>query len=101
MKLKIQAVHFDADEKLKDFIERKVEKLDTFHDRIIENSVTLTLEHNGAQVKDKVAVIKTQVPGVLLVAKEHSKSFEASIDLAVDSIRRQLKKRKTKISQRA
>ena len=36
MKVEIQAVHFNADQKLKDFIEKKAEKLSTFHDRIID-----------------------------------------------------------------
>ncbi len=101
MKVNIQAVHFDADQKLKEFIERKVDKLNTFHDRIIENKVTLSLEHNNAHVRNKVAVVKTQIPGAVLVAKESSKLFEESVDLAVDSIRRQLRKRKSKERQRA
>ncbi len=39
MKVEIQAVHFNADEKLKSFIEAKAEKLNTFFDRIIDCSV--------------------------------------------------------------
>ena len=99
MTVKIQAVHFNADEKLKDFIEAKAEKLNTFFDRIIDCGVTLSLEHNGAAVKDKMVVVKVQIPGALLVAKESSKVFEESTDLAFDHIRRQLRKHKTKIRQ--
>ena len=33
MKIQIQSIHFDADQKLIDFIERKLEKLETFHDK--------------------------------------------------------------------
>ena len=101
MKVEIQAVHFSADQKLKDFIQKKVEKLETYFDRIIESNVILSLEHNSAQIKDKVAVIKVSMPGTVLVAKEKSKVFEESVDLAVNSIRRQLKKYKSKLKQYA
>ena len=35
MKLKVQSIHFDADQKLVDFIQEKVDKLLTFYDEII------------------------------------------------------------------
>jgi putative sigma-54 modulation protein len=101
MKVEIQAVHFQADQKLKEFIERKVEKLETYFDRIIESNVTLSLEKNGTQVKNKIAVIKLSIPGNVLVARETTKLFEESVDMAVDSLRRQLKKYKSKVSQQA
>lgn len=99
MKVQIQAVHFHADQKLKDFIESKAEKLNTFHDRIIDCSFILNMEHKGASIKDKLVTVKTQIPGAMLIAKERSKSYEESVDLAVDSIRRQLKKHKSRVKQ--
>ena len=101
MKVEIQAVHFQADAELKEFIERKVEKLETYFDRIIEANVTLSLEKNGTQVKNKIAVIKLRLSGTVLVSKETSKLFEESVDMAVDSLRRQLKKHKSKVNQHA
>ena len=35
MNLNIQTVHFDADVKLKNHIEQKIQKLNQFHDQII------------------------------------------------------------------
>lgn len=99
MKVEIQALHFQADHKLKEFIVRKLEKLETFYDRIIDSNVTLSLEHNGANVKDKVAVIKLAIPGSVLVAKEKRKIFEEAIDLCVESLKRQLTKHKDKMRQ--
>ncbi|MCP4123320.1 MAG: ribosome-associated translation inhibitor RaiA [Bacteroidetes bacterium] len=101
MKVEIQAVHFQADSELKEFIEKKVEKLETYFDRIIESKVTLSLEKNGTQVKNKIAVIKLSIPGTMLISKETSKLFEESVDMAVDSLRRQLKKHKSKVNQHA
>lgn len=96
MSISIQSLHFDADEKLKEFVEKKVDKLHTFHDKIIDLDIVLKLEDNGTQVKNKIAVLKTKIPGATLVAKESTKVFEESVDLAVDHIRRQLKRHKQK-----
>src|SRR6218665_2902714 len=96
MKIQIQSVHFNADQTLKAFINKKLSKLETFYDRIIDSDVVLSLEQLNTQVKDKVVVIKTNIPGNTLIAKEKSKKFEAAIDLAVDSLKRQLEKIKSK-----
>jgi putative sigma-54 modulation protein len=95
MEIRTQAVNFDADTKLIEFIDRKLGKLDTFYDNIVSTEVSLKLEKTG-QVQDKVAEIKLKVPGSTLIAKETSKSFEESIDLGASSLRRQLIKYKDK-----
>mgnify|MGYP000294822344 FL=1 len=95
MEIRTQAVNFDADTKLIEFIDRKLGKLDTFYDNIVSTDVFLKLEKTG-QVQDKVAEIKLKVPGSTLIAKETSKSFEESIDLGASSLRRQLIKYKDK-----
>ena len=77
-------------------INKKIEKLQTFYDKIIDSDVVLSLEQLNTQVRDKVVVIKTNIPGTTLIAKEKSKKFEESIDLAVDSLKRQIEKIKTK-----
>lgn len=96
MNIHTQSVHFDADAKLLEFIDKKVEKLQVFFDRIIEADVFLRLEKNG-QVQDKIAEIKLKVPGNVLIAKETSKTFEGSIDNSVAALKRQLIKRKEKM----
>lgn len=96
MRIHTQSVHFDADAKLISFIEQKVQKLERFYNHIIIADVILRLENNG-QIRDKVAEIKLKVPGNVLIAKETEKSFEASIDAAVEALRRQLIKHKERI----
>jgi len=95
MKVHTEAVQFKADQKLLDFIDRKIGKLDNFFDRIIDAEVKLRLENSG-QVRDKVAEIRIHVPGQNLFAKEINKSFEQSVDTAVDNLRRQLMRYKEK-----
>ncbi|PSR55631.1 ribosome-associated translation inhibitor RaiA [Adhaeribacter arboris] len=97
MKLQINAVNFDARTQLQDFIQQKVNKLETFYDRIIEGEVFLKLGNNN-QIANKIVEIKLFVPGSTLFTKEEADSFETATDKALDSMTRQLKKYKDKIT---
>lgn len=96
MKLQMHAVRFDADQKLLDFIEKKTEKLETFFDRIVDGEVFLKLEKDDNR-ENKIVEIKLNIPGQRLFVKEQSKSFEQATDLAVNSLKRQLRKHKEKL----
>ena len=97
MKIKTQAVKFNADAKLIEFIDLKLSKLEQFYDRIISAEVMLKLENSG-QVRDKIAEVKINIPGTVLFTKETDKTFEAAIDSSVGSLKRQLIKHKEKTS---
>jgi putative sigma-54 modulation protein len=96
MKLQVHSIHFDADSKLIDFIQRKVDKLETFYDRLVDGEVFLRLNNEG--IENKTVEIKLKVPGNQLFAKEQARSFEAATDLATEALRNQLKKFKTKVN---
>ncbi len=96
MEVSTQSVNFDADSKLLEFIDKRLEKLEHFFDKIVSVDVILKLEQNG-QVQDKIAEIKINVPGATLIAKESSKSFEESIDISATAMKRQLIKHKEKM----
>jgi len=95
MRIQTETVQFKADQKLLDHIERKLQKLERLSDRITNAIVYLKLENSG-QVRDKIAEIRLHVPGQVLVAKSSSRTFESSVDDAVESLRRQLNKYKEK-----
>tara|TARA_B100000609_G_C17106592_1_gene377503 strand:- start:509 stop:811 length:303 start_codon:yes stop_codon:yes gene_type:complete len=96
MKLQMHSIHFNADGKLIDFIQKKADKLDTFYDRIIDGEVFLRLDKDDS-MENKIVEIKLNIPGQQLFAKEKSKAFEAAADEAVEALRRQLKKHKEKM----
>jgi len=96
MDIKIHSVRFDADIKLINFIKSKVSKLIQFYDDIISAEVFLRLE-NSQDMENKIAEIKLDIPGNNLFAKKQSKTFEEAIDLAVDALRKQVKKKKEKL----
>jgi putative sigma-54 modulation protein len=94
MNVNIQTVHFDADSKLVEFINKKLEKLNTFHDRIIKVDVYLKLDNIVHTIKDKVAEIRVHVPRYDFFVKASSKSFEESFDTALESLINQIKRKK-------
>lgn len=97
MNVQIQTVHFDADSKLIDHVNKKLEKLNTFHDHIISVEVYLKLDNIVHKIKDKVAEIKVHVPKHSFFVKQQSKTFEQSFDHAFDSMVNRIKRQKEKM----
>lgn len=96
MKLNTQSVNFSADKKLTDFIQKKMNKLDLYFDKIIQADVFLKVENTNRK-ENKIFEVKLNVPGDSFVVKKICKTFEEATDSAVSSLERQLKKRKEKI----
>jgi putative sigma-54 modulation protein len=96
MKIRVQSIHFTADSKLLDFIQRRVDKLDQFFDQIISGEVYLKLE-NTEDEENKITEIKLLIPGNDFFAKEQCKTFEEATDKAIESLRRQVDKHKEKV----
>ncbi len=97
MEIKINSVHFAADQKLVDFINKKVSKLDTFFDGIINAEVTLKVDKPESS-NNKISELKLSIPSNgYLFAKKQADSFEEATDLAIDAIKKQLDKFKDKL----
>ncbi len=95
MDIKVHTVHFKADQKLLDFVNEKVAKLQLFFDHIIVGEVFLKLDKTTEQ-ENKIAEVKILMPGKELFAKKQCKSFEEAADLAIDALSTQVKKYKAK-----
>jgi putative sigma-54 modulation protein len=96
MNVNIQTVRFTADMKLVEYVNRKLQKLTTFHDRIVKIDVYLKLDNVVHTIKDKIAEIRVQVPRHQFFVKASSKSFEESFDSALESLVSQIKRKKEK-----
>lgn len=96
MEVKINAVRFNADQKLEAFIEEKVTKLSQFSDDILGAEVHLTLEKSQKNFDSKVSKIKLLVPKSELFAEKKAQTFEEATDSAVSALKSQLIKRKEK-----
>ena len=93
----MQSIQFVAGEQLKEFTQKKVEKLEQFFDKIIHAEVFFSLDNKSSSIKDKNVTIKLKVPGNQVVATSVSKTFEQAVDDATASLQRQLKKYKEKL----
>lgn len=96
MNIKIQSLRFDADKKLLDYVENKVEKLSQVADNILSSDVVLRLENNENN-ENKIVEIKVSIPhSPDFFAKKQTKTFEEGVDLATIALRRQIQKFKQK-----
>ncbi|MDX1829845.1 MAG: ribosome-associated translation inhibitor RaiA [Lutibacter sp.] len=96
MKVYVQSVNFNADKDLIDFVEKKVNSLEKFYDKIVDSEVFLKVQQTSEK-ENKNVEIKINVPGNDIVVKKQGKTFEEGTMLAVDSLKRQLAKKKEKI----
>jgi ribosome hibernation promoting factor len=96
MTVQIQSVHFDADKKLLDFVEERIDKLTLFYDGIISSDVTLRID-KSSDADNKIAEIKVHIAGNDLFAKKQCKSFEEAVDTSIEALKAQVKKHKEKV----
>ena len=96
MKVYVQSVNFNADKELIEFIEKKVNGLEKFYDKIVDSEVFLKVQQTSEK-ENKVVEIKLNVPGNDLVVKKQCKTFEEGTMLAIESLKRSLEKNKEKV----
>ena len=99
MNVQIQSVKFDADKRLVEFVENKMDKLDRFAERSTGAEVILRLDKDFEK-GNKIATVTLHMPGEDLVACHQSRSFEESVDEAIDAIKRQLKAAAASLAER-
>ncbi|MGB6268879.1 MAG: ribosome-associated translation inhibitor RaiA [Olleya sp.] len=99
MKVNTQAVNFNANQKLLDFIQKRMNKLEMYYDKVIQSEVYLKVEKRSDKL-NKIFEAKINVPGDSLIVKKQCKSFEEGVDVAGASLERQLKKRKQKLREK-
>jgi putative sigma-54 modulation protein len=95
MKVFTQSVNFNADAALIKFTEKKVESLIKYHDKIVDAEVFFKVQSTSDK-ENKITEVKINIPGSELMVKRETKTFEEGINLAVDSLKRQLKRSKEK-----
>lgn len=99
MKVNTQSVNFTADRKLLDFIQKRMDKLEMFYDKIIQSDVYLKVD-NTSEKENKIIEAKVKVPGDSFIVKKQCRTFEEGVDMATASLERQIKKRKQKLRAR-
>ena len=95
MQIRMTTRHYKAPNNIREYVEKKVQRLDKYFDGIIDCDVTLSYEK-----LDQVAEFALNVQGQKLVVVEKSDDIYKCIDFGVDKLERQLKKYKNKLKER-
>ena len=95
MEIRIKSIHFDATEKLQEFINKKVEKLQKSYEEIQKVEVQLKVEKPAAAL-NKTTSLTVTAPGNTLFVEKTCDTFEEGVDLCLDAMKVQLTKFKEK-----
>lgn len=95
MKTQIQSIHFTVKKELKNFINKHIDKLTVLDDKIISVEVFLKLT-KVESYNNKIVEIKLHSSFAEYFAKKQSNSFEESVDLVSQALRKQILKGKSK-----
>lgn len=93
MEIRTQSIKFDADQKLLDFVEKKLSRMEKFYDAITRVDVALSLLPDRENKNVKVQV---SMPGNTLVVERNAKTFEDAVVDCADILKEKLVKVKEK-----
>lgn len=96
MEIKIQAMKFDATDKLQAFVEKKVGKLEKTYEEVQQAEVQLKVVKPATAMNKEVSITAT-VPGNKLFVTKTCDTFEEGVDQCVDAMKVQLTKFKEKL----
>lgn len=100
MQLVLKGKNFVISDRIRDYVEKKVGKLDRYLPDINEARVEITQEKTKS-IKDRnVVQVTLRANGTILRAEDRSEAIYASIDSAVDKIHRQIVRYKGKRQKR-
>ena len=93
MEIRVQSIKFNADQKLLDFVEKKLSRIEKFNDAITGVDVALSLlpDHQNKNVK-----IQVSIPGSTIVVEKNAKTFEDAVVDCADILKEKLVKEKEK-----
>ncbi|MBR2261837.1 MAG: ribosome-associated translation inhibitor RaiA [Paludibacteraceae bacterium] len=98
MDVTVKAIHFDVKASLEEFIQKKINKLEQYSDKI--TSANVTLQVVKPEVSDnKEVMLKVLMPNNELVVTKTADSFEEAFDNAMDAMIRSIKKAKEKANE--
>ena len=96
MRLIIQGKNIEVTDRLREYVEKKVGKLDRYLPTITEARMELSVEGTKSAKDRQVAQLTVRSKGTLLRAEERTADMFASIDAIVDKMYRQIVRYKGK-----
>lgn len=93
MEIRVQSIKFNADQKLLDFIDKKLVRVEKFFDGIVSLDVTLSLLNENENKNVKVVAA---IPGSSVVVERNDKTFENAVTECADILKEKLTRLKEK-----
>jgi putative sigma-54 modulation protein len=97
VKFNIRGVNIEVTEALREYVEKKLSKLERYFEAPPTSEVNVTLSVIKGLQTVEVTILLT---GVMLRAEEKNNDMYASIDLVIDKLERQIRKHKTKVNRK-
>ncbi len=95
MRFEVRGKNIEVTEALKDYVEKRLSKLEKFIEEARVAQVTLSVEGDSHKVE-----VTIPLNGVILRGEEETEDMYSSIDLVVDKLEKQIDKHKTKMYRR-
>jgi len=96
MKINIHSIDFTFSQKLNELLHKKLQKFGRLCGDAISIEVMLRLDKSDIKA-NKVCGIRLVIPGNDMLSRAQCRTFEETIAQAVDALKRQIEKRKTRI----
>ncbi|MBP3202886.1 MAG: ribosome-associated translation inhibitor RaiA [Bacteroidales bacterium] len=91
--INVKSLKFNADQKLLDFIDTKVGKVEKFFDNMSDIDVTLSLLPDA---ENKSVKLQTHIPGEDLIIERQARTFEEAVTDAADALKERIVRAKEK-----
>ncbi|MEE3466628.1 MAG: HPF/RaiA family ribosome-associated protein [Candidatus Cryptobacteroides sp.] len=91
--INVKSLKFNADEKLLDYIDKKVGKVEKFFDNMGDIDVTLSLLPDA---ENKCVKLQTHIPGEDMVIERQAHTFEEAVTEAADALKEKIVRAKEK-----
>lgn len=95
MKVQVRGRNIDVTDALKDYVGKRVGKLDKFIDNFGDAQVTLTVEKDSHRIE-----VTIPINGMILRGEESTGDMYTSTDLVVEKLEKQIQKYKGKLQKR-
>lgn len=99
MEVKIKAIHFDINDRLVSFVNKKIDKLGRRFEAITEAEISLRLIKPETAMNKEAGIKLLVPPAADLFASKTADTFEEAVDKTLEALEKQLEKDKTRKSQ--
>lgn len=96
MKLIVSGKNLEVSEGLKEYVEKKIGKLDRYLPSLTEARVEFALEKTKSAAQREVVQVTLRTNGTILRGEERASDFGTAVDIVVEKLEKQIEKYKGK-----